>query len=101
MPLSSRCRSDTATARSGLGRGAPRGDGAYLLRAFASPRSESSPPRARFIVEVLGLDYFAAVLVLRSPPAWRSTPPPLRWIRVLSVPGGVGFAAATATALAT
>lgn len=42
-------------------------------------------------VAVLGLAYFVAMVVLNSPPAWRSEAPALRWLRLLSAVVGVGF----------
>lgn len=42
-------------------------------------------------VPVLGLLFFAWMIAVTSPPAWRSPRPELRWIRLLSVIVGIGF----------
>jgi uncharacterized membrane protein len=44
-------------------------------------------------VAILGLVFFAGMLVLQAPRAWRSTFPGLSLLRLASVTGGIGFVA--------
>jgi uncharacterized membrane protein len=56
----------------------------------------TTSPQSQFLgmpVAVLGVAYFAVMLALCSPPAWRHPAAAVRWVRVLGALCGVGFVA--------